>query len=107
MKLKFDGISRNQQPRLRKIFEEVEFLFPHWVNEVIIANELVEDNLGSCAPSNRYRRMHIYLSKTLLSETDEQLIPVLLHEIAHGYNEEILNVLYNYIPELIPSEEVA
>ena len=83
MKLRFEGISRNQIPRLRKMFGDYEFLFPDWVSDVTVGNESDQENVGSCSPSARYRRMNIYLSKAILSEPDDILCPIILHEIAH------------------------
>ena len=88
----YKGFTRKEEQRLRFLVSKACDYTPWWVNEIII-QKTKGDNGMRCEPSREYRRMNVQIQEGSLIEDDMTLYRYMCHEIAHCYNEPLLDMI--------------
>jgi hypothetical protein len=104
MNIDYDDMRSNHKSLVKPILEAYKYLFPSWVDTVVVSYDLDADGGASAVPYRPYKMTTIMLSHELLGMEKRLLEAYILHEIAHCYNEGILRVMHEYTI-LLPIED--
>ena len=100
MLITIDDLNDAHKDKALPIVERFVHLLPNWVEYLVVSYEDGNQGGAACSPYKPYRRVAVYLSKELLSESEAKIEQYIAHEIAHSYNEGILRVIHEYLPLL-------
>ena len=89
----------NHENLIRDIFEEIELIVPKWVEHIHI--EVTDDvECMSCNHERAYQMLRIKVSPECLDTEDVRRC--FIHEVAHGFNVEIIKMCTEYIDDFVP-----
>lgn len=104
MTITIEGFTAKEKKRITPFIKSLTRIAPWWLNElhVLKVDALEDDAEMECFPQKDVRRITIKVpSNTLLFE-DKAILHTFIHEMAHCYNEPLMNlieVLEDYITD--------
>jgi len=109
MKIIYRKITQEEQDRIKLIIDRVVDKSPSWVNMLTISVNgcIPADASMTCVTDKPYGRMTFNLNDGIIdSWTDEELFNDFMHEMAHGFNDEIRNIVDNILPKYVSEDHL-
>jgi hypothetical protein len=109
MKITYRKITKSQEDRLEPLVARVSRFAPWWCKAITLTVDVMSENTTmSCVTEKPYGFIIIAINEGVIDTyTDDELFDDLLHEISHGYNDEVRLLVDDILPEYIPDEHMA
>ena len=104
MKINFYNISGSNEKRLKPLAKKASKFAPWWCRAIhITLDQTMSPQLSmAIATSKEYRWMTIDIGQGVIdSASDDDLLDMFIHEICHGYNDEVRSIITEVLPELL------